>query len=183
MKQHKTYRLRSLTTILFFMVSLFPIHAAENDSISYFTKIVGKFNHVFPQEKLYLHLDNTGYFIGETLWFKVYQVCSSNDSLGGRSNIAYVELYNTTGEMEKQVKVKLNHGVGMGQIKLDDILAVVSLRSGPTHATCSTGARTPYSPEPYPSLKNPRKKEITAIPGSGHPGRPTCPAIATSQKA
>lgn len=72
MKQHKTYRLRSLTTILFFMVSLFPIHAAENDSISYFTKIVGKFNHVFPQEKLYLHLDNTGYFIGETLWFKVY---------------------------------------------------------------------------------------------------------------
>lgn len=122
MKQHKTYRLRSLTTILFFMVSLFPIHAAENDSISYFTKIVGKFNHVFPQEKLYLHLDNTGYFIGETLWFKVYQVCSNNDSLGGRSNIAYVELYNTTGEMEKQVKVKLNHGVGMGQIKLDDIL-------------------------------------------------------------
>lgn len=104
------------------MVSLFPIHAAENDSISYFTKIVGKFNHVFPQEKLYLHLDNTGYFIGETLWFKVYQVCSSNDSLGGRSNIAYVELYNTTGEMEKQVKVKLNHGVGMGQIKIDDIL-------------------------------------------------------------
>ena len=78
MKQHKTYRLRSLTTILFFMVSLFPIHAAENDSISYFTNIAGKFNHVFPQEKLYLHLDNTGYFIGETLWFKVYQVCSNN---------------------------------------------------------------------------------------------------------
>lgn len=52
MKQHKTYRLRSLTTILFFMVSLFPIHAAENDSIGYFTKIVGKFNHVFPQEKV-----------------------------------------------------------------------------------------------------------------------------------
>ncbi len=122
MKRHKTYWLRSLTAILFFMVSLLPLHAADNDSIGYFTKIVGKFNHVFPQEKLYLHLDNTGYFIGETLWFKVYQVCSNNDSLGGRSNIAYVELYNTTGEMEKQVKVKLNHGVGIGQIKLDDIL-------------------------------------------------------------
>ncbi len=122
MKRHKTYWLRSLTAILFFMVSLLPLHAADNDSIGYFTKIVGKFNHVFPQEKLYLHLDNTGYFIGETLWFKIYQVCSNNDSLGGRSNIAYVELYNTTGEMEKQVKVKLNHGVGIGQIKLDDIL-------------------------------------------------------------
>ncbi len=122
MKQHKSYWLRSLTAILLFLALLFPLHAADNDSIGYYTKIVGKFNHVFPQEKLYLHLDNTGYFIGETLWFKVYQVCSNNDSLGGRSNIAYVELYNTTGEMEKQVKVKLNHGVGIGQIKLDDIL-------------------------------------------------------------
>lgn len=122
MKQHKTYWLRSLTAILFFLVSFLSLHAAENDSIGYFTKIVGKFNHVFPQEKLYIHLDNTGYFIGETIWFKVYQICSNNDSLGGRSNIAYVELYNTTGEMEKQVKVKLNHGVGIGQIKLDDIL-------------------------------------------------------------
>ncbi len=122
MKRHKTYRLRSLTIILFLTALCLPIHAAKNDSIGYFTKIVGKFNHVFPQEKLYLHLDNTGYFIGETLWFKVYQVCSSNDSLGGRSNIAYVELYNATGEMEKQVKIKLNHGVGIGQIKLDDIL-------------------------------------------------------------
>lgn len=122
MKQHDTYWLRSLATILLLIASLLSLHAAENDSIGYFTKIVGKFNHVFPQEKLYLHLDNTGYFIDETIWFKVYQVCSNNDSLGGRSNIAYVELYNSTGEMEKQIKVKLNHGVGIGQIKLDDIL-------------------------------------------------------------
>lgn len=47
MKQHKNYRLRSLTTILFFIASSLSLHAAENDSISYFTKIVGKFNHVF----------------------------------------------------------------------------------------------------------------------------------------
>ncbi len=104
------------------MISFLPLPAAGNDSIGYFTKIVGKFNHVFPQEKLYLHLDNTGYFLGETIWFKIYQVCSSNDSLGGRSNIAYVELYNANGQMEKQIKVKLNHGVGIGQIALDDIL-------------------------------------------------------------
>lgn len=58
MKQHKTYWIRSLTTILFFMASLLSLHATENDSISYFTKIVEKFNHVFPQEKLYIHLDN-----------------------------------------------------------------------------------------------------------------------------
>lgn len=122
MKQHNSYWFRSISIILFLMVSFLPLPAAEIDSIDYFAKIVGKFYHVFPQEKLYLHLDNTGYFIGETIWFKVYQVCSSNDSLGGRSNIAYVELYNANGQMEKQIKVKLNHGVGIGQIALDDIL-------------------------------------------------------------
>lgn len=47
MKQHNTYWFRSLTTILFFIASSLSLHAAENDSIGYFTKIVGKFNHVF----------------------------------------------------------------------------------------------------------------------------------------
>ena len=121
MKRHTSNWLRSHICLLMLAIFL-PVHATENDSIGYFKKIVGKFNHVFPQEKLYLHLDNTGYFIGETIWLKVYQTCTSNDSLGGRSNIAYVELYNATGDMEKQIKIKLNNGVGMGQIKLSGIL-------------------------------------------------------------
>ena len=30
---------------------------------------VWSFGHEVPQEKVYLHLDNTGYFKGEKLWF------------------------------------------------------------------------------------------------------------------
>ncbi|MBR4365596.1 MAG: hypothetical protein IKP43_02315, partial [Bacteroidaceae bacterium] len=32
------------------------------------------FNQYYPQEKVYLHLDNTGYFKDETIWFKAYVV-------------------------------------------------------------------------------------------------------------
>ena len=33
---------------------------------------IGVFNRLFPQEKAYLHFDNTGYFRGETMWFSAY---------------------------------------------------------------------------------------------------------------
>ena len=31
-------------------------------------------NQLFPQEKVYLHFDNTSYYLGETMWFKAYVV-------------------------------------------------------------------------------------------------------------
>ena len=43
---------------------------ASNDSIASLANTVNKFNKVFPQEKVYLHLDNTGYFKDEKIWFK-----------------------------------------------------------------------------------------------------------------
>ena len=29
-------------------------------------------NQLFPQERVYLHFDNTAYYLGETMWFKAY---------------------------------------------------------------------------------------------------------------
>lgn len=37
---------------------------------------MNNFNRQYPQEKVYLHLDNTGYFMGETLWFKASRTTS-----------------------------------------------------------------------------------------------------------
>ena len=39
--------------------------------MSYLQKAMN-FNKVVPQEKVYLHFDNMGYFENETLWFKAY---------------------------------------------------------------------------------------------------------------
>ena len=31
-----------------------------------------RFNRHFPQEKVYLHMDNRSYCVGDTIWFKAY---------------------------------------------------------------------------------------------------------------
>ena len=45
-----------------------------------------------PQEKAYLHLDNTCYFLGDTIWYKGYVTRSDRGTLTDLSKILYVEL-------------------------------------------------------------------------------------------
>ena len=45
---------------------------ANPDSLISYLHHAMLFNEVMPQEKVYLHFDNTGYFKGETIWFKAY---------------------------------------------------------------------------------------------------------------
>ena len=60
---------------------VFAAHAQQSEEatsiLSYLQKAMN-FNKVVPQEKVYLHLDNTGYFENETLWFKAYVTRTDN---------------------------------------------------------------------------------------------------------
>ena len=93
-----------------------------NDSIQYFANTINRFNKFFPQEKVYLHLDNTGYFMGETLWFKAYVIRTDNDSLQGLSHVLYVELVSPMGDVVKSQKIKIERGMGNGEFELADLL-------------------------------------------------------------
>ena len=66
--------------------SALSLHAQkkEND-ISALAKRADMFNQVLSQEKVYLHFDNTGYFEGETIWFKAYLTTSDDNLLGSKS--------------------------------------------------------------------------------------------------
>ena len=44
------------------------------DSLKRFVKSIYTYNYLFPREQVYLHFDNTGYFMGETIWFKAHVV-------------------------------------------------------------------------------------------------------------
>ena len=44
----------------------------ETDSLMSHIRHAMHFNRVVPQEKVYLHLDNMGYFENEQIWFKAY---------------------------------------------------------------------------------------------------------------
>ena len=92
------------------------------DSLRRFVGGIESFNRLFPQEKAYLHFDNTGYFRGETMWFSAYVVRSDLGSLTDLSRVLYVELLDPTGEVVATRKVRLDGGRGSGSFKLDRLL-------------------------------------------------------------
>ena len=49
-------------------------------------------NQLFPQERVYLHFDNTAYYLSETMWFKAYVTSGIADNEKAISKVLYVEL-------------------------------------------------------------------------------------------
>ena len=83
---------------------------------------VQQFSRTYPQEKAYLHFDNTGYFIGETIWFKAYVTRTDTDRPTDQSGVLYVELLSPAGDVVERRKLELKDGQGRGDIRLDKIL-------------------------------------------------------------
>ncbi|WP_419493480.1 hypothetical protein [Alistipes putredinis] len=69
----------------------------------------GKYN---PQEKVYLHFDNTGYYLGETIWFSAYVVTSPQLRPTEMSKVLYVELLTPEGRIVETKKLKIEGGLG-----------------------------------------------------------------------
>ena len=56
-----------------------------------------RFSQTIPQEKVYLHMDNTSYFQGDTIWFSAYTRQTNTNRPSRVSNVLYVELLNQDG--------------------------------------------------------------------------------------
>jgi hypothetical protein len=87
-----------------------------------FVANVEKFAKSYPQEKVYLHLDNTGYFMEERIWFKAYVIRDYNLQHSELSKVLYVELINPSGEVVKTEKLKIVDGEADGYIDLNHLL-------------------------------------------------------------
>lgn len=83
---------------------------------------VQQFNLLYPQEKVYLHFDNTGYFIGETIWIKAYVVRADTGKPTDLSGVLYVELLNAAGDVVERRKLEVEEGQARGDIRLDKLL-------------------------------------------------------------
>lgn len=75
------------------------------------------------QEKVYVHTDNTCYFVGDTLWYKAYVVRADNLQPTDMSRILYVELLNPDGlVVERQNIVVSPKGYSAGCFAIADSL-------------------------------------------------------------
>ena len=101
---------------------------ASNDDTEVDRKILSHIRHAmrfgmyYPQEKVYLHLDNTGYFKGETIWFKAYVKRCDTDRRTDLSHVLYVELLNPSGDVVEKRKLPIVNGEANGDIKVDSIM-------------------------------------------------------------
>lgn len=92
-----------------------------NQLLAYMQRAM-RFNKAAPQEKVYLHFDNTGYFKGETIRFKAYVKRMDSDRPSNISTVLYVELVNPIGDVCERRTLKVVDGIADGDIKLDSIV-------------------------------------------------------------
>ena len=118
---HHTSRLIPSLLLLSLFTNLLYVQA-DNDALNRlkgYARNVQAFNNLLPQEKVYLHFDNTSYFRGETIWFKAYVVRTDSARLTNLSRVLYVELVAPTGDVIQTRKLKIENGQARGEFKLD----------------------------------------------------------------
>ena len=80
-----------LHTALLLLVALFSY--ADEKSLDTLVLKSLVTSRVLPQERVYLHFDNSGYYLGETMWFKAYCVGGNGTTIAApQSKVLYVEL-------------------------------------------------------------------------------------------
>lgn len=81
-----------------------------------------RFAAAYPQERVYLHFDNTSYYKGERIWYKAYVVGGSDFRAAPLSRILYVELLNPMGYPVETQKLPLRGGQADGSFELSDTI-------------------------------------------------------------
>ena len=83
-----------------------------------YVKHINRFATECPQEKVYLHFDNTGYYVGDTIWFKAYTVYAETVKPTTLSRVLHVELVTPRGEVVDSRKLKIENGQCHGEFAL-----------------------------------------------------------------
>ena len=94
----------------------------QDTSINEYVNNLRLFGMRIPQEKVYVHLDNTCYFLGDTIWFAAYTHRTDKNAPSDLSRVLYAELWNQDGYLVERQLIKMEKGHGYGQFALPDTL-------------------------------------------------------------
>ena len=121
----KIYKSILILQFFLYILCLQDLHAQDTTAIhklNSFAQHFKTFTNDYPQEKVYLHFDNTAYYLGETLWFKGYVVTTERNALSQLSKTLYVELITTEGNVLETQKLKIVNGQCNGNFLICDSL-------------------------------------------------------------
>lgn len=78
------------------------------------------FGQTIPQEKVYVQMDNTCYFQGDTIWFTAYTRQTNTGKPSEVSGVLYVELLNNDGYLVERKLIEMKQGRGNGFFALNN---------------------------------------------------------------
>ena len=77
--------------VLLCLINAGPVFADSTFiRLSEHVRAVYHFSRNYPQEKVWLHFDNAGYFQGDTIWFKAYVRSTHLEQHAPLSRVLYV---------------------------------------------------------------------------------------------
>ena len=78
---------------------------------------------LFPEERVYLHFDNSAYYLGESMWFKAYVMSDVESTATEMSRVLYVELIAPEGYVVRTNKYRIGEdGTCYGMFELNRLL-------------------------------------------------------------
>ena len=113
--------------ILYFIIRIsFPLCASpisqEEKEVDSLYQNLSLFSALHPQEKVYLHFDNTSYFMRESIWYKANIVNAETLIPNVKSKVLYVDLFNQEGLLVKRNRHYIEEGMCSGNFYLPDTL-------------------------------------------------------------
>ena len=132
-RQITTANMKKITlyTLFLLMLQTLPAIAQErgasmNDTLNKLDNLIIRSavkQSFFPEERVYLHFDNSAYYLGEEIWFKAYVTSGSNDTPTDISKVLYVELVAPEGYVVRTNKYKIDeNGTCNGSFELNRLL-------------------------------------------------------------
>lgn len=120
--EHPIFRTMKKTNALLLLGLLTAIFCqgldAQKVSLYSWKDKINQFSDQFPQEKVYLHLDNTSYYLGDTLWFKAYIVSTPELTKTNLSQTLYVDLLSPEGYIISSKNLRIENGGCYGEFIL-----------------------------------------------------------------
>ena len=101
---------------------LLAVNASAASRLDSLAQRLRLFGERIPQEKVYVHMDNTGYFLGDTIWFAAYTIQTNTTGSSNISKVLYAELWNHDGYLVERKLVEMTNGRGKGFFALTDSL-------------------------------------------------------------
>ena len=111
---------------IFLLLCLFPFMGmAQVTTDSGLTRLAERarlFGERIPQEKVFVQMDNTCYFLGDTIWFSAFTRRTNSGRPSEISRVLYAELWNHDGFLVERKLVEMRDGRGSGFFALPDTL-------------------------------------------------------------